>query len=124
MPQVLELVAAAGDSLLLFCTAHIVVVGLHPVVAVSIGLQEAVTIAVTPGQRNVRQGGALGGLAPAGCQAHQATGFHRYNGIVHLAQAGEHVCVGLVGLVQVCHGTCCNRGRYVGLEVVRAGDIA
>lgn len=92
--QVLQVVAlGTGDGFLLLRAVHVVEVRAHAVVAVAVGLQVAVLVAILAGEDDVRQRQAAGSLAAAGRQAEQAAGFHGGHRIEVLAQAGQQVGV-------------------------------
>ena len=122
--QVLQVVAlGAGDRLLLLRAVHVVEVRAHAVVAVAVGLQVAVLVAILAGEGDVRQRQATGGLAATGRQAEQAAGFHGGHRVEVLAQACQQVGVGLVGLVQLQDRQACQRRREHRLQVVAEGDV-
>lgn len=124
MSKVLEVFASPGNGFLLFRTVDVVEVGAHTVVAVAISLKEAVLIAVTAGEGDVRQAQAADCFAAARRHARQATSFHSGHGIEVLAETGKRVGVGLVGLVQLVDRLVVQRASYLRGKSVALGNVA
>ncbi|MNN23673.1 hypothetical protein D3C81_1370780 [compost metagenome] len=104
MPQILEVLPAAGNGLLFLGTVHIVEISAHTVIAVAIGMQVSMLVAVSAGQGDVGQFGAAGGLAAARRQTQQATSLDGDHRIKLFTNTAEQVGIGLIGLVELQDG--------------------
>ncbi|MNN11913.1 hypothetical protein D3C81_1248880 [compost metagenome] len=123
MAQLFHLFAATSDRFLFLGAANVVVVRLYRVVTIPIGLQEPVPITAGAAQGDVWQRHAAGSFSAASGQADEAAGLHRDDGIVKLAQAGEDVGIGLIGLVKMLYRAGCHfRGDFCG-QVMSGGDF-